>query len=705
MAQERRTRKTYCRICEAACGLLAEQDEAGHVLRILPDRNHPVSQGYVCAKGTRFLEVAAHSQRMRHPEVRQPDGTYQRVSWEDAIAQFASRVTPVLEQYGPHAVGVYYGNPVLFNALGLVSMLSFTRAIGTRNVFSSFSQDCNNKFAGAELVHDGALVHPIPDLEQADFALMLGTNPAVSQGSFVHLSGGASAFDRYAARGGRVVWVDPRRTESARRWGEHLPIRPGTDVFLLLALLHELRDLAQPSPHVVGLEELLTLAAQYPADATAVLTNIPAGRIRNLARQIREANAATFQMSVGVNQGPFGTLSYVAMQALAYVSGNFDSAGGLLFHPLGPVLSGVLRHVGIGVDAPPSRSGAVGVLSELPGGVLADEILTPGPERIRVLINLAGNPLKSIPGAPRLREALEQLDYLVHIDLFANDTGRLADLRLPATSWLERWDLATTTGVFQKTAFLQYGGPVQAPPGEARPERRILADLSLALERPLFRRRRLARWWGHWPLDRALTSLLDALTFPYRLGKSGAQGLPAPRPRADSYLHGRRQVHFWRSVLAGEAERLAATAREIEAMWGGTAVSPNGSDSGSNTLLLVCRRRRLGHNSWLHGALHDGRSESAAWLSPADMANLHLAKGDSLTLHGNGASITLPVLPKPDVAPGTVIVPHGLPDANVNALIPSGAAMVEPLSGNHLMTGVPVRASRAVMPAQEASHE
>ena len=418
--------RTYCRICEAACGLRVELDAQQRPLRILPDKDHPVSRGYVCAKGTRFLDVANHADRLRFPQTRTADGSLTRISWDAAVEQAASRLRPIIDSYGPHAVGVYYGNPLLFNALGLVGVLAFTRALGTRNIFSSFSQDCNNKFKAAELIHGGPLVQPIPDLKRADFALMLGTNPAVSQGSFVHLEGGASAFDRYVARGGEVVWVDPRRSESARRWGEHLPIRPGADVYLLLALLNALRDLYEPGEHEAGLAQLLSVAADYPVARTANLTAIPANEITRLAERIRTADACTFHLSVGVNMGPFGTLAAVALQALAYLTGNFDRAGGLLFHPMGHTLSGLLARLGIGTEPAPSRVGGfTGVFDELPGGILADEILTPGREQIRALIVIAGNPLTSIPGEARLREAFESLDTLIQIDLFENETGQI----------------------------------------------------------------------------------------------------------------------------------------------------------------------------------------------------------------------------------------------------------------------------------------
>jgi formate dehydrogenase len=376
------------------------------------------------------------------------------------------------------------------------------------------------------------------------------------------------------------------------------------------------------------------------------------------------------------------------MQALAYLSGNFDRRGGLLFHPLGRPLSQLMQRLGIGVDPEPSRVGGfTGIFDELPGGILADEMLTPGPEQIRALIVIAGDPLRSIPGAARLGQALAGLDFQMQIDLFPNASSETADLLLPAASWLERWDVATTAAILQHTPHLQYGGPVLAPPGQARSERRILADLSLALDRPLWGNHRLARWWGRWPLDRMLTRLLNGLTFPYRWRHGGAAVLPAPRPKPGRYL-GRgpltpgRQVRFWHPELEGEGERLMSYAKQLRE----AAVAA----AGALPLTLIGRRRRLGHNGWLHGGARDGKEEAAAWLSPADFARLGLGQGDDVTIRGNGATIRLPAVAQQEVGPGTVVVPHGLNEVNVNDVIPSGVTAVEPISGNHHMTGIPV---------------
>ena len=633
---------TFCRICEAACGLLADLDASGQPVRLRSDRAHPVSQGFVCAKGTRFLEVAEHPARLLFPLLRRAHGEYEHIAWDEAMAFVAKRLRPILERYGPHAIGIYFGNPLAFNTLGLLTMLAFMRALGTRNVFSAGTQDCQNKFAGSQIVHGSPLIHPLPDFEHTDVAVLLGTNPAVSQASFVHLEGGSTVFDRLQQRGGKIIWIDPRYTESAQRWGEHTAIRPGTDIFLLLALLDALSDRYHPDPRVEGLDALLDLAAAYPVERAAALTGIAPARITNLANIIRTARRATFHMSVGVNQGPFGTLCYVALQALTYLAGQCDRQGGVLFHPLAVWAAEVARRCGLGTTLIRSRVGQLpSVLSTLPGGILADEIFTPGPEQIRALIVVAGNPLTSIPGEARLRQALRQLECLICLDIFQNTTGREADLILPTTSWLERWDIATTTALFQQTSLLQYTRPIRAAPGNVRSEANILAETSLALGRPLFGSRVLTRLWRLLTWDAGLAALSTLLLWPARLVCRGPWGLPTPRPQPGHYLgRGPRtpghRVRFWHPDLISEPIRLAAYAATLWApqpLPNGTATVaqvlegiPDAPRCGT-TFTLICRRRRLSHNSWLHEAVHGGDPDGAAWLAPADMAALGVYGG------------------------------------------------------------------------------
>ncbi|MEM9453830.1 MAG: molybdopterin-dependent oxidoreductase [Myxococcota bacterium] len=647
--------RTYCRICEAACGLQVVDDEQGRPVRLRPDRDHPGSRGYACAKGTRFFEVAGHPQRLLYPQL-----WGRRASWSRALDEVGGRLRRIIDEHGPHAVGIYFGNPMAFNTLGLVSTLGLGQALGTRNVFYAGSQDCNNKFAGAQIVHGSPVIQAFPDFEHTDFALILGSNPYVSQSSFVHLGGGGpAAFGGILARGGQVVWVDPRRSESARRWGEHLAIRPGTDAWLLLGLLAECADGAPEDGRVEGWPQLREAARAVSLSEVAARTGIARSQIESLAARLRAAPSAALHMSVGVNQGGFGTLAYVLLQALAWATGNYDRRGGLLVHPLARSLDRVYRGARLGNEHRSRVGGFSSVLGTLPGGVMADEILEPGPQQVRALLVLAGDPLRSIPGAGRTEKALRSLELLACVDMFRSATGRHAHALLPAASWLERWDLSVVSLPFSQSPTLPVSGPVMPPPGECRTDAWILSELAMRMDLRLG-----ARWlWG----------------LPWRLGRWGLDrwlprprfGFPMPRIRPGRWL-ARNRLRFGDPAVAEELRRLQR--------------SPG--QPAEDDFVLLGRRRRLGHNSWLHGGQRSGEPEATAWLSPQDLSRLGLVDGQTIEIQCCGESLRMPAGSAEGLMPGTVVVPHGLPDLNVNRLIPAGVEHIERVSGQLTMTGV-----------------
>ncbi|MGE0322859.1 MAG: molybdopterin-dependent oxidoreductase [Polyangiaceae bacterium] len=697
---------TYCRICEAACGLLAEHGPDG--VSLSPDPDHVVSRGFACAKGVRFGQVHRDSARVNQPMLRK-HGSLQCVSWSEAYQHVGGELKRIREAHGPHAIGVYLGNPAAFSPLTTLFGTAFVRGLGTRNYFNAGSLDCNNKFVVAREMLGSPGTHPIPDLDHSRFALLLGTNPSVSQSSFVNAPRMVERLRNIEKRGGRVIVVDPRRTETARSVGEWLPIRPGGDAALLLGLVHViLRDGLQHNIRVGrfthGLEDLRRHAAPFDPQRVSGLTGIAPERVESLAREFAAADGAFCHVSTGVNQGPFGSLAYAAKIALEAITGNLDRRGGALF-PRGALdVAAWARRLGI--DREPKWKSRIGgfspVLGALPCAILPDEILTPGPEKLRALVVLAGNPLLSAADGGRLLKAFQSLELLVVIDLFVNDTGALAHAVLPATDWLEREDIPLAQLQLQPEPYLQWTPAVAEVRGERRHDWQILMQLA----------RSSGTFVGSAAGHRALAASLKLL------GPSGLMAAPLaaslgvrPLGRLKRHPHGLRLPES----RPGEflERRIGTPSRRVElcpeAVFADASKALRGAPRGPE-LLLFSKRQRVGHNSWMHNNPELRPEPQRAHLAPQDAQRLGLKNGDWVRLVSEAGRIELPVALDPDVAPGGISVPHGYGHheasgwhlarerggANVNQLASSGPDATHRLSGMSQFNAIPVRVEKLV---------
>ena len=322
---------TFCRICEAHCGLTVEVGPGDTIGRIRPDRDHPVTRGYGCVKGMGLGDLNGDPERVNHPLKRVGQG-FERVSWEEALRDIGARIRSSVKHHGARSVGMYRGNPSYFSFQHVLFASDFMRALGSPNLFTSVSIDSNNKFLVATEMYGHPLVQTLPDVSRTSFLLCLGSNPVVSQMSIIQLAHPLRRLQEIVDRGGRVVTVDPRRTETAARVGEHLFIRPGTDAALLLALLHVVSKYPIPEvtgfEAVTGLEEALQVAEQWSPERAAAVTGVPASEIVALAEGYRQAESAAIYHSTGVNMGGFGSLCTWVTQVLALVTGNLDQLGG-----------------------------------------------------------------------------------------------------------------------------------------------------------------------------------------------------------------------------------------------------------------------------------------------------------------------------------------------------------------------------------------
>jgi formate dehydrogenase len=661
-------RITFCRICEAHCGLVATVD-GGRVERLRPDREHPLSRGYACPKGIAMTEVQNAPDRVLHP---MRGG--ERVGWDEAVAEIGARLREVRERHGGDAIGWYMGNPGGASYSHTLWSKGFVDALGSPHYYTAGSQDVNNRFAASALMYGSPLRVPIPDLERTSFLLMVGANPFVSNGSVLSAPRVRDRLHAIIARGGRVVVVDPRRTETARAF-EHLPIRPDTDAWLLLSLLN-----------VVGRDSALgPLAEPFSPEATAQRTGVPAERCRALARDLAAASSAAVYGRTGSCLGRFGTLVAFLLDALAAVTGNLDRPGGNVFAQPAVDIERAARPFGLASYG--RRRSRIGgfpdVLGQMPAGVMAEEIETPGRGQLRALIVSAGNPLVSVPDPKRLRAAFGKLDLLVSIDLFVNETGRHADFVLPATTWLERDDVPVAFLPFFVRPFVQWTDAVVDPAGEAREEWRVVEALARELGivpasvAPI-------RWLRRLGISITPSRMLELLL------RTGPARLTTARLRR--HPHGLVLGESWRTGSL-RLRRIRLAPPEIVAEIGrlGREPPPDGG------LRLIGLRQLRRHNSWMNDvpSLARGAHPPSLRMHPRDATARSISDGDVVNVRAATGELDVEVAVSDEMTPGTVALPHGYLEANANALTAAGAGALEPLAGMSHLNGVPVEVSTA----------
>ena len=704
------SRVTYCRICEANCGMVATVED-GRVTRMRPDPDHPLSRGYACPKGIAFPEIQDDPDRVTHPLRRRPDGDgFERVSWEEAIADIGERLRAIRGEHGGDAIGWYLGNPAAWSFGHTLWATGFIDALGSPHLYSSGSQDVNNRFAASALAYGTPFLIPIPDVERTDLLLVVGANPFVSNGSVWSVPRVRERMHDVVARGGRVIVVDPRRTETARHF-EHVPIRPDGDAWLLLSLLHVIfaEGLDALPTYAEGGDVLRRLAEPHPPEATVERTGLDAATVRALARDLAAAPSAAVYGRTGSSLGRHGTLVAFLLDALAAATGNLDREGGSLFAKPAIDLEGAGARFGL--DSYGTRRSRVGgfpdVIGQLPATLMAPEITTPGAGQLRALFVSAGNPVLSVPDGDALERAFSELDLLVSIDLYVNETGRHADYVLPATTFLEREDVPVAFTPFFVKPFIQHTEAVVAPRGEAREEWQIVDALSRELSvvpasvAPL-------RWLGRAGLRISPSRLLDLMlrSGPRRLSvgriKRAAHGLLLGEHHETGVLRGRLRTPSKRLRLAPPE-----IVREAEAL----TAEPATEGGGALPLRLIGLRELRSHNSWMHNSekLMRGRDGQRLRIHPADASARAVEDGATVTLRSKSGAVDVPAQVTDEMTPGVVALPHGwghrggwqrANDAggvNVNLLASAAPEDLEALAGMSRLNGIPVEVELAAL--------
>lgn len=728
------THYRICPLCEACCGLEIKT-QADKVISIRGAAQDVFSRGYICPKGVSLKDLHEDPDRLRTPLVKNSAGVFVEASWDAAFAEIERRLLPVLQAHGPDAIGLVVGNPSAHK----ISLLSYfprlARAIGTRNVFSASTLDQMPKQLSSGLLFGHWLSIPVPDIERCDYLLILGANPMVSNGSLWTVPDYRGKAKAMRERGGKIVVVDPRRSETAAHADQYLPIKPGGDVFLLLGIAHALFDeglveLGRLAEHTNGLDEVRAAVLPYAPERMAIGCGIDAGAIRQLARELAAAPRAAVYGRIGTCTQRFGTINSWLVDVINVLTGNLDAPGGVMFPKAAAFAANTAGKPGIGKGVTTGRkrsrvSGAPEVFGELPITLLAEEIETTGAGQIRALISMAANPVLSAPNGPRIGRALDGLDFMLSLDIYLNETSRHADVILPGLSPLEdlHFDMAFPQLSFRNHA--RFSGPVFAK-DDGHPEEwetilrlaaliegkglsitaQALDDAAIAADVARFAGDNapavLAALGDQCGPERLIDLALrsgpygdhfgqkpDGLTLSKVKTADGGIDLGALQPRIPEVLR----------TPSGRIE-LAPLLVLADLEYVNAALA-----SPAKGMLLIGRRDVRSGNSWMHNLpiLAKGPERCTLLINPLDAARLGLADGSLARLTAGGTALQAPVHITPDLMPGVVSLPHGWghdlpgtqlglaaqrPGVNMNALL--NDALRDPLSGNAVLSGVAV---------------
>ena len=438
------TRLGVCNLCEAICGLRLTVED-GRVTSVRGNPDDPLSRGHVCPKGVALPDLQDDPDRLRRPVRRVATGSrdgavrdhWEEIGWDEAFDLVADGLARTIEAHGRDSLAVYLGNPNVHSLGSMTHLSPLVRSLRTRNVFSASSVDQLPHHLVAHLMYGHQFLLPVPDVDRTDLLVVVGGNPMASNGSLMTVPDFPGRLRELRARGGRMVVLDPRRTETAKVADEHHFVRPGSDAFVLLAMLRTIlvEGLARPPEYVEGLDALTAAVASYTPERAEEASGVPADVVRRLAREVALTERAAVYGRLGVSTQAFGSVAQWAIQCINVVAGHLDHEGGTMFtspaiDALGRGLVGPGRHGRwhSRVRGLPEFSG------ELPVSTLADELLTPGEGQVRAVLTVAGNPVLSTPAGTRLSEALADVDFMAAVDIYVNETTRHADVILPPTA-------------------------------------------------------------------------------------------------------------------------------------------------------------------------------------------------------------------------------------------------------------------------------
>jgi len=733
-----------CPFCEATCGLAIEVED-GRVASVRGDKADPFSRGFICPKAYGVKELHHDPDRLRRPVKRTAIG-WEEISWTEALDLVGERLLAIREEHGNDAIGTYTGNPVVHDLGAVLYRPVLRQALATRNHFNSAAIDTLPKIVQTGLMFGRPfpMAVPVPDVDRTRHLLIIGANPMVSHGSLMTMPDAPGRLRGVLERGGKLVVVDPRRSETAKMASEHHFIRPGTDAAFLLALVHTLFDedlvaLGAAEGLVADVDTVRRLAKEFTPEAVANHCGIAAPEIRRIARELAAAESAACYGRLGTCVQEFGTLASWGCDLVNILTGNLDRPGGVMFTtPAAPLEAVLPRGKGFQVGRWHSRVGRHPEVEGLiPSSAMAEEILTPGPGQVRAMVLLMTNPLRSAANSGELERAFASLDFLVAIDFYINETTRHAHVILPAPAAAEQDGYEVALYLLSVRNVAKWSAPLAPLPDGALATWQIFSEIGArllgltqlprqAIDDIVFKRMAegavaASPQWEGLDADEILAKadggigparVVDLLL---RVGPHGdgfgrrPGGLTLAKLRAAE--HGidlgplqprlREVINTESGLIELAPQRMVDDLARLRASLAG----------GRDGVLLIGRRDMRGSNSFMHNlpALVKGRNRCTLHVSPHDAARAGLAHGGSARITSRVGTLVAPVEITDDVMPGVVSLPHGwghdAPDAQlrvarehagVNTNVLTDNQAYDRASGTAVLFGTPVTLERVV---------
>lgn len=700
-----------CTLCEAMCGLRIEiEDEK--ITAIRGDKEDAFSRGHLCAKGPELKNIYESPDRIKRPLKRFGD-TWKEISWVEALSETATKIHEIQSKHGKDSVAFYLGNPNVHNYGSILFNPRLASKINTKNVFVATSMDQLPHHFASLFMFGHQFLLPIPDIDRSNYFLIIGGNPFASNGSIMTAPDVKKRLKAIQERGGKFVVIDPRKTETASNASEHIFIRPGADVYLLLAILNVIfsKNLVKQSKALElsdGLEEVKKFTSEFTPEKVEKITGIDATTIERITLEFTKAEGATCYGRMGVSTQKFGALCLWLIYVINIVTGNFDSAGGMMFtRPAVDMIGPDNNEAGKGsFDRYRSRVRNLPEFSgEFPVATMADEILTEGDGQIKMLITSAGNPVLSSPNGKKLEQALDTLDFMVSIDFYLNETTSKANIILPPTSGLEHDHYDLIFNIFAVRNVTKYAEQVFSHEEGMLHDWEIFSDLARRLE--------LVKSGKPLP-DKIIESKIKPTDFLDRSLQSGpygkSHGLTLQKlkenphgidlgplvPMLPERLRTKdKRIKLSPEIMLSDIDRVRKVLQDFE----------KNQNHNSGKFLLIGRRHLRNNNSWMHNMpkLMTGPNRCTAIINVKDAERLGIQNESSVKIKSRVGEITVIAEVTDEIMQGVVSLPHGFghgrkgtklsiagEHAGVSINDITDETELDTLSGNAAFSGTPV---------------